>query len=257
MEHGLRALGKFLWWSELLYQPPDRIPEGLPLSFSHNLPLKGHWSEAQARMLLEEGGIPVVPGQLATAPDEAVQVAQELGLPVALKIQSAALLHKSDVGGVALALSTEQAIRAEFSAMLERVRRTHPQAEIEGILVCPMRPAGIELLVGIVHDPLWGPVLTLGLGGIWTEVFKDTSVRVLPVSSNEIEKMLGELRGSALLHGTRGQQSIDIQKLCGIIFRICSFALALGPSLGVLEINPLLVHPSHIEVLDVLVSWQS
>ncbi len=206
---------------------------------------------------MEKAGIPTVPACLATSADKAAQAARELGLPVALKIQSAALPHKSDVGGVALNLASEEAVHAEFTAMLARVQTRQPDAEIEGILVSPMRPAGIELLVGIVRDDLWGPVLTLGLGGVWTEILKDTSVRVLPVQRNEIATMLGELRGAALLRGARGQEGADMQTLGEVIYRISTLALALGPNLNALEINPLLVKGERIEALDVLVSWQA
>ncbi|HZS79051.1 MAG TPA: acetate--CoA ligase family protein [Ktedonobacteraceae bacterium] len=257
MEHGMRALGKFLWWSESISVTPSKAQQEPLPSIPQDTSFSGNWSEARARTLLEQAGIPVVPGLLVTSADEAVQAARELGLPVVLKIQSATLLHKSDVGGVALNLNTEEAVRGAFSAMMERVSRIHPFAEIEGVLVSPMRSAGIELLVGIVRDPLWGPVLTLGLGGIWTEVFKDTAVRVLPVSMDDIERMLGELRGAALLYGTRGQQRVDIQVLSQVIHRISSLALSLGPQLQVLEINPLLVTASRIEALDVLLSWQA
>src|SRR5262249_35203919 len=103
---------------------------------------------------------------------------------------------------------------------------------------------------------LWGPVLTLGLGGIWTEILKDTSLRVLPVQRDDIVKMLNELRGSALLHGSRGQAGVDIQALSDVIYRISTLALALGPRLNALEITPLLVEGARIEALDVLVNWQ-
>jgi len=119
-----------------------------------------------------------------------------------------------------------------------------------------MRPAGIELLVGVVHDDLWGPVLTVGLGGVWTEVLKDTAVRVLPVEQGEVERMLGELRGAALLCGTRGQEGVDLQAVSEVIYRVSTLALALGPKLRALEINPLLVSSARVEALDVLVSWQ-
>lgn len=254
MEHGMRALGKFLWWSALA-SAETQVSETAALETSVQGAFKGAWSEARARTLLQAADIPTVPGRLATSADEAVQVARELGLPVVLKIQSAVLPHKSDVGGVALNLSTEEAVRTEFTAMLERVQTRHPGVEIEGILVSPMRPAGIELLVGVVRDPVWGPVLTLGLGGIWTEVLKDTAIRILPVQRSEIETMLGELRGAALLRGTRGQEGIDLQALSEIIYRISALALALGPRLNALEINPLLVSSSRIEALDVLVSF--
>jgi acyl-CoA synthetase (NDP forming) len=257
MEHGLRALGRFLWWSEYIQNAPDKVPtEPLP-PIAHDQPFTGTWSEAQARGLLEKADIPTVPARLATTADEAALAARELGLPVVLKIQSPDLPHKSDVGGVALNLTSEEAVSAEFAAMLARVRARQPEADIEGILVSPMRPTGIELLVGIVRDDLWGPVLTLGLGGIWTESLKDTAVRVLPVQREEIATMLGELRGAALLRGTRGQEGVDIQALSEVIYRIGTLAIALGPSLNALEINPLLVKGKRIEALDVLVSWQA
>jgi acyl-CoA synthetase (NDP forming) len=261
MEHGMRALGKFLWWSALTTESPASFanieaPAKAILETVADLGTpEGIWSEARARTLLHNADIPTVPARLVMSADEAAQAARELGLPVALKLQSAALPHKSDVGGVALGLNTEEAVRAQFTAMLERIQTGHPGVEIEGILVSPMRPAGIELLVGVVRDPLWGPVLTLGLGGIWTEILKDTAVRILPVQRSEIETMLGELRGAALLRGTRGQEEIDLQTLSEIIYRISALALALGPRLQALEINPLLVSNSRIEALDVLVSF--
>ncbi len=255
MEHGVRALARFLWWSEFINTPPQQAREEAVPKVVEDEQLVGIWSEARARSLLEKAGIPVVPGRLVTTADKAVEAARELGLPVVLKIQSADVPHKSDVEGVALNLNSEEAVRAEFGAMMERVRERMPDAAIEGVLVSPMRPVGAELLVGVVRDPLWGSVLTLGLGGIWTEVFKDTAVRVLPVGREEIEKMLRELRGAALLHGGRGQMSIDLAALSDVIYRITTLALALGPRLSVLEINPLLVSASRIEALDVLVGW--
>ena len=118
-----------------------------------------------------------------------------------------------------------------------------------------MRPSGIELLVGVVRDDLWGLVLTVGLGGVWTEILKDTAVRLLPVRYDEIEKMLGELRGAQVLRGARGQDGIDFQAVNEVIYRISTLALALGPQLNALEINPLRVKGSHVEALDVLVNW--
>lgn len=255
MEHGMRALGKFIWWSEFLKTVPASEPEKLAELLS-DIPLTGKWSEMRARQLLEQAGIPLVPARLATTEDEAAVAAHELGLPVVLKIQSEDLLHKSDIGGVALNLGSEEAVRTEFSAMLARVQRVQSDAHIEGILVCPMRSSGTELLVGITVDPVWGPVLMLGLGGIWTEVIKDTVIRVLPVSPAEIEIMLGELRGSALLRGARGQQGVDLKELSTVISRISDLATRLGPHLHTLEINPLLVNSTRIEALDVLVIWQ-
>ncbi len=255
MEHGVRAIGRFLWWSEFIRSSPAKVETETPPAISHERAFQGNWSEAQARTLLEQVGIPIIPGKLATTADEAIRAANEVGLPVVLKIQSPQLLHKSDIGGVALNLIDEEAVREEFTNMMNRVQRRQSDATIEGILVSPMRPSGLELLVGVVRDDLWGLVLTVGLGGVWTEILKDTSVRVLPVQYDEIEKMLGELRGAQLLRGARGQEGVDIHAVSEVIYRVSTLALALGSQLNALEINPLLVNGSHIEALDVLVNW--
>ncbi|GCE27717.1 acetyl-CoA synthetase [Dictyobacter alpinus] len=255
LEHGVRALGKFAWWSEQL----DKIAMPLsaePRPLHVEQPVKGSCSEVQARLILQQAGIPLVPGQLAHSADEAVRAAHEFGLPVALKVQSAALPHKSDVGGVSLNVASEQEIRQEFAAIMRRVQEYQPDAAIEGILVSPMRPAGIELLVSIVQDHLWGPILTLGLGGLWTEVFNDTVVQLLPVAREHIPDLLSTLRSAVLLRGARGQPGVDMQALSEVIYRISNLALALGPQLRVLEINPLLITATRIEVLDVLLTWQ-
>jgi acyl-CoA synthetase (NDP forming) len=258
MKHGIYALGQLLWWSEQMRASQSRTHnEKEPLlSVPSDISFKGNWSEMQARALLQGAGIPVVPGILATSADEAIQAASTLGFPVALKIQSAAILHKSDVGGVALSLSNEGDVRAAYATMLETVQVQCPGVVIEGVLVSPMRPTGFELLVGVIRDPLWGLVLTLGLGGIWTEALKDTSVRVLPVRLDEILTMLNELRGAALLHGSRGHAPVDLDMLCKVIYRISRLACSLGTHLNALEINPLLVDASRIEALDVLVNWK-
>jgi acetate---CoA ligase (ADP-forming) len=256
MKHGVHAIGRLLWWSEQLNTPIPDSQTILQLTASAiTYPRRGNWSEARARLLLQEADIPVVPGNLATSPEEAVQAARALGFPVALKIQSAALPHKSDVGGVALNEANEQAVRAGFMTMIKRVQAHYPDIDIEGILVSTMRPPGTELLVSVVRDPLWGPVLTLGLGGIWTEALKDTIIRILPVEREDIRNMLGELRGATLLLGGRGRAPVDLPALVDVIYHISTLALSLGPDLNTLEINPLLISTAGIEVLDVLLSW--
>lgn len=258
LEHGMHALRQLLWWSELMRASPERTQqeETLPPAPPGLSTFAGIWSEARARTLLQEAGIPVIPGILVASAQEAASAARALGFPVALKIQSTAIAHKTDVGGVALNLSSEDAVRSEFAALLGRVRASCPGADIEGVLVTPMRSGGTDLLVSVMRDPLWGQILTLGLGGIWTEALKDTAVRVLPVRRDEIEVMLGELRGATILRGGRGRAPVDIQALCDVIYRITQFARTLAPRLDVLEINPLWIGPGSIEVLDALLSWR-
>ena len=212
------------------------------------------WPEFIVRRFLQTHGIPVIPGVLATSAQEAVIAAREFGFPVALKIQVDDILHKSDVGGVVLNIADEDEVRQSFEMILHTVGRK--VNAIDGILVSPMRPAGIELLVGIIQDDSWGQALVVGLGGIWAEVFQDTSVRVLPVSRDEIYNMLFELRGAALLRGVRGQAPVNVEKLVDVLFRISQVALGLRDRLDTLEINPLLVYESSVEALDVLMMWR-
>jgi acyl-CoA synthetase (NDP forming) len=271
IEHGVRAIGRFSWWSDFVVShgaaashpvEGDTAPVAPPLSFTTFTPpsaqsTTGTWTEAQARALLEQAGIPTVPAQLATTADEAAAAARAVGLPVALKLQSPTLPHKSDLGGVTLNLASEDAVREEFATMLARVQSAHPFADIQGVLVSPMRPAGAELLVGVIRDAVWGLVLTVGLGGIWTEVLKDTAVRVMPIGQGEALQMLNELRGAALLRGARGQEAVDLNTVSAVIEQVCRLALALGSRLLALEINPLLVTAARVEALDVLVNWQT
>jgi acyl-CoA synthetase (NDP forming) len=199
----------------------------------------------------------VVPAILATDADGAVQAAAQLGYPVVLKVASPDLLHKSDIGGVRLDVRDEPSVRAAFDDIVGAARRISPPPRVEGVLVSPMRSGGVELLTGIVRDPMWGQVLAVGLGGVWTEIFNDVSLRVLPVTAADVEAMLGELKGAALLRGARGSTAADVGALVDVILRIARLAQALPPDLESLEINPLRVQASQIEALDALVTWNA
>jgi succinyl-CoA synthetase beta subunit len=170
---------------------------------------------------------------------------------VALKAVSASLLHKSEIGAVVLNLRDPDAVRIAYRQVTEAAAG---MPDLEGVLVTTMRHGGIEMIVGVVQDPLWGPVLAVGLGGIWVEVMRDVARRLLPVDRAEIRRMLDELQASALLHGVRGQEPADLEVLADVIFRIASSALALGDRLDALEVNPLWVSGSQVEALDVLVT---
>jgi acyl-CoA synthetase (NDP forming) len=256
IEHGMTALSKALWWYETYQQAfsqfSEQVAEPSPLFLPE--PPVGSWPEFTARNFLQTHSIPVVPGMLATDAEEAVYAAQIYGFPVALKIQAADIQHKSDIGGVLLNVSHEDDVREGFHKIM-RFAGMYSKA-IDGILVSPMRPAGIELLVGILHDPLWGQVVAVGLGGIWTEVFNDTSVRVLPIFRQEIQRMLTELRGAPLLQGRRGQPAVHMEKLVDIIFSITQVAQSLQDHLESLEINPLLLSGESIEAADVSMTWR-
>ncbi len=244
--------------------PSDRIVDSsvhpgvpaYPLSSDHpagdRSTISGPWSEARARDLLTAAGVPVVPGGLARSADEAADLARRVGPPVALKICSAQITHKSDIGGVALGLRTEAEVRAAY-ATVRAAGDAVAGAEVEGVLVTPMRTAGVELLAGVTVDPSLGPVLAVGLGGVWVEVLRDTALRVLPADPAEVKAMLGELRGLPLLRGARGSKPADLDALAAVIARVGETALSLGRSLRAMEVNPLLVDGDRIEALDVLI----
>ncbi|WP_069806146.1 acetate--CoA ligase family protein [Thermogemmatispora onikobensis] len=263
LEHGLRALGRVLWWSEQLHQPQQPAteePEPEPVltldGAALAAPDERSWSEIQTRALLEQAGIPLVPAQLAHTPAEALAAARHYGFPVALKIQSPMILHKSDIGGVALNLSSEEAVARAFERLLSAAHQQVPANAIEGILVSPMRQQGSELLVSVFTDQVWGPTLTVGLGGLWAEVLHDIALRPLPLKRREIRAMLEELRGFPLLRGLRNQPGVNLERLSAVIAQITRLAQTLAPYLEVLEINPLLANGDQVEVLDALIIWR-
>jgi acetate---CoA ligase (ADP-forming) len=248
----IEAIGNALRWAENRGRSWDAARATAAQDSVSGAAISGPWSEARARDLLTAAGVPVVPGGLARSADEAAEISAKLGLPVALKVCSAQLTHKSDIGGVALHLRTEAAVRAAY----EQVRAAGDAvagAEIEGVLVTPMRTAGVELLAGVTVDPGLGPVLAVGLGGVWVEVLRDTALRMLPADAAEVKAMLGELRGLPLLRGARGTKPADLDALAEVIARLAEAALSLGRSLRAMEVNPLLVDGDRIEALDVLV----
>jgi acetate---CoA ligase (ADP-forming) len=251
MDVGLGALGKALRWLE--NRGTAGIGDVAATAGTAVAPARsGPWSEAESRELLTAAGVPVVPGGLARSADEAVAIAQRVGLPVALKICSAQITHKSDIGGVALGVSSEAEVRAAYAKVADAGAAV-PDATVDGVLVTPMRGSGVELLAGVTVDPTFGPVLAVGLGGVWVEVLKDTSLRVLSVDADEVKRMLGELRGGALLRGARGSKPANLEAVAAVIAGIGRTALSLGGALRALEVNPLWVNGDQVEALDVLV----
>jgi acetate---CoA ligase (ADP-forming) len=252
---GLRALGHALRWLE--NRPAVRPPTAMNRAAAMNAAdatgtATGSWSEAAARDLLAACAVPLVPAELVTSAEAAAMAARRLGPPVALKVCSAQITHKSDVGGVALGVHGDAQVRDAYARVLAAGRAV-PGAAVDGVLVSPMRDGGVELLVGVTVDRAFGPVLAVGLGGVWVELLADTSLRVLPVTADEVRGMLGELRGGPLLRGARGRRPADLDALAQVIKNVGDAAMSLNGSLRALEINPLWVNGDRIEALDVLV----
>ena len=244
IELGVRAINNALRWQEGRGQV--RLLNARP---ARRRGAAAAWSEGRARDLLTAAGIPVVPGCVARSADEAVAAARDLAGPVAIKISAADVTHKSDVGGVLLNLLGDDVVRAGYEQV---VAATKPHNAGNEVLVTSMRTGGVEVLVGVTIDPGFGPVLAVGLGGIWVEVLRDTSLRVLPVDTGEVRQMLCELRGLPLLLGSRGGAAADLDMLAKVIAGVGELAASV-PGLQALEVNPLWVSGDRTEALDVLV----
>jgi acyl-CoA synthetase (NDP forming) len=192
--------------------------------------------------LLDSFGIPVVPTLLTRNAEEAVTAAERVGFPVVLKIESTQIGHKSDVGGVALGLSSSAEVRDAFGRIRECVTAKLPAAEIAGVVVQRMIPEGIEMILGIKHDALFGPVVVCGFGGVLVELLKDVALGIPPISRQQAHSLLTGLRGWPLLTGLRGKPPADVDALCDAIVRVSQLAVSLGDQLLALDINPLVVH---------------
>ena len=207
-------------------------------------------NEIEAKGLLAEAGIRVTPTELAANADAAIAIAQRLGFPVALKISSPEIVHKSDVDGVRLDLSTPGAVRAAYMEIVAAARARVPQARIDGVTVQPMAPAGgVELIVGVSLDPQFGPLIMCGLGGVFVEVLHDVVFRLLPISARDAREMLHELRGLALLRGVRGRPPVSLDAVEAALLGV-SRLLDRRAQIRELDINPLLAYADGAVAVD-------
>jgi acetate---CoA ligase (ADP-forming) len=201
--------------------------------------------------LLDSFGIPVVPTALTRDAEEAAMASERIGFPVALKIESAQIGHKSDVGGVALNLTSEAEVRDAIPRIRDSVTAKFPTADIAGVVVQRMAPEGIEIILGIKRDPLFGPVVVCGFGGVLVEMLKDVAIGIPPISRQQAHSLLRGLRGWPLLTGLRGKPPADVDALCDAIVRVSELAVSLGDQLLALDINPLVVHATNHGVVAV------
>ncbi len=200
--------------------------------------------DAEARSILQAYGLNIPRSKVAETPEQAIQIAREIGYPVVLKIASPDILHKTDVGGVKVDLSNDEDVRDAFELMVYRAQRYVPEARIWGCLVQEMITAGgLEVLVGMNRDPQFGPLVTFGLGGIYVETLKDVTFRVAPFSKQEAQEMLSEIRAHSLLDGVRGKPGVDKDAIVDALLRIGQLAQDF-PQIAEIDINPLIVYPN-------------
>lgn len=195
-------------------------------------------TEHEAKKLLEKYGIPVTQGSIAKSEDEAFSIASSIGFPVAMKISSPDISHKSDVGGVVLNVRKDD-IRKSYSDMISRIKKAAPQASIEGVLVQQMAPPGHEVIVGLKKDAQFGHALMFGLGGIFVEVYRDVSFRVTPIDKKEALEMISETKGYPILKGIRGRKPADVDAVAQVLVSVSE--MAQRENIVELDINPLMV----------------
>ncbi|MDP9913185.1 acyl-CoA synthetase (NDP forming) [Variovorax boronicumulans] len=223
---------------------PAAAVAAVPASIKASLTLApGTMSEPDALALLADAGVPVVAHRVVRSADEAAAAAEALGEAVVVKIVSADIPHKSDVGGVALGLRGAAQARAAFERTRDLARTARPEARLDGALVARMLTGGVECIAGVHRDPVFGPVLMFGLGGIHVETLRDVSLRALPITRDDALAMVRELRAFAILNGARGRPPVDLDSIADALCALADFAQRAGDSLDSAEINPLIARP--------------
>lgn len=206
-------------------------------------------TEIEAKQVLANAGIDVVQTELAATSDDAVSISDRICYPVALKIVSNDITHKSDIGGVKLSLMSREDVVAAYDEITSIVARNFPKAVVQGVAVQKMVRPGVELILGMNDDAQFGPVLMFGIGGIFTEIMKDVSFRIVPLDKQDAHDMIHEIKGFPLLNGYRGQEPVDTDNLENMLLRISEF-VASQPEIKEMDINPVIAYKDGAIAVD-------
>lgn len=206
-------------------------------------------TEYEAKLFCREHGIPVTEIKLAKNEEEAVEYAKEIGYPVVLKIISPDIVHKSDVGGVAINLRSEDEVRQAYRRVVENARKAVPNATIYGVSVQEMVEPSLEVAIGLIRDAQFGPCVMFGLGGVFIEVLRDVTFRVCPIDVRDALEMIEEIRGKQLLEGYRGLPPADKEALAKVLVRVSEVGVE-HPEISEMDLNPTIVRGSSIKVVD-------
>jgi acetyltransferase len=239
-----RAMGRLADFSESLARArrADDMPNASPASF--DLPnISGTLDEHESKQIIAAFGVPITRDALITSGQLSQSVLQ-LRYPLAVKVVSRAIAHKTDIGAVRLGIADAVQFEQAASDVLNNARRARPDADIAGVLACEMISGGLEVIVGVVNDPVFGPVVALGMGGVHAEVLRDVTFRVAPFGSETAREMVGELRMHELFEGVRGQPPRDVDALADTLARVAQLAWCLRERVSEVDINPLLVLPA-------------
>ena len=210
-------------------------------------------TERESKRVLELYGIPTVRELEADSLDTLLRTATELGFPLALKVESRDISHKSEAGGVALNLRSLDEVRAAYQRVIENARRFSPEAKISGVLLQPMVAAGVEVVAGARIDPLLGPLIMAGFGGVLVELLRDCALELAPINAAEATRMLRKLRGAALFTGFRGAPAVDLDRLADILVRVSELAADQQSLIVELDINPIICSGSALTAVDALI----
>ena len=206
-------------------------------------------TEIEAKQILMESGITCTDTRLATAKDAAVKLSEQFGYPVVLKVSSVDITHKSDAGGVKVNLKNKAEVEDAFDTIMRSCRAAVPTARIEGVSVQRMARPGIEVIVGMIKDPSFGPVVMFGLGGVFVEVLKDVAFRIVPIERSDAEDMINEIKGKKLLEGYRGQEPADVAYLQQMLLKLSDFVNA-TPEIEEIDMNPVFAYKDGAVVVD-------
>ncbi|WP_457750949.1 acetate--CoA ligase family protein [Thermococcus sp.] len=198
--------------------------------------------EYEAKQVLKAYGLPVPEEKLAKTLDEALKYAEEIGYPVALKLMSPQILHKSDAKVVLLNIKTPEELKQKWEEIHENARKYRPDAEILGVLVAPMLKPGREIIIGVTEDPQFGHALMFGLGGIFVEVLKDVTFRIIPITERDARKMITEIKSYPILAGARGEEPADIDAIVDLLLKVSDLVNDLDVYIKEMDLNPVFVY---------------
>ena len=245
------VLGKAASYAEWRAQPCGVIPDfaDIDLLLARDICAtalaqrgSGWLTTQEASAMLTAARLPLLPGDIATTADAAVALARTIGFPVAVKLASHTLVHKTEIGGVHLNLADETAVREAFEAIRTRLAQDQNLTAMEGVLVQPMMPDGVELMIGVTHNSLFGPLIAFGLGGIHVEILGDVCFRITPLSDCDAAEMVREIKGYRLLTGYRGHPPADVAAIEQVLLRISRLVEEI-PAIRELDLNPVLALP--------------
>ncbi len=250
-ETAARVLSKAAAYAEWRRQPVGMIPDFADMDLSAARKIctavlesggAGWLSAEETRTVLTDMRLPILPGGTAGTPEEAAALARRIGFPVAVKLASRSIVHKTEVEGVRLNLGSEHAVRRAFTEIRERLAKERALDAMDGVLVQPMLPGGVELMVGVAQDPLFGPVIAFGLGGIHVEILKDVCFRITPLTDRDAAEMVRGIKGVRLLEGYRGHPPADIQAVEEVLLRVSRLVEEI-PEISELDLNPVFALP--------------